>query len=52
MSTDVSDGVLVDVCDADLATLLVEPLHGSVGTALDKILASGADTYNGFNSYI
>lgn len=52
MSADVSDGVLVDVCDADLSALLAQPLRDHLETALDKILASGADTYNGFTNFI
>ena len=52
MGKDISDGLLVDVRDADLTSLLKQPVKSRIQSALDRILTPSADTYNAFNSSI
>ena len=52
MDRDVADGFLIDVRGVDMASLLHESAGSSIGTALDRLLASSVDRCNDFNSYI
>jgi hypothetical protein len=52
MGEEISDGVLLDVREVDLASLLRRPVKSRTRTALDRILTPDADTYNAFNSSI
>jgi hypothetical protein len=49
---EVTDGVLLDVRDADITDLLAESVKGHISTALDEVLSSGADSWNGFSNSI
>ena len=46
---DVADGLLADVRDADMFSLLTQP---DTNTALDRLLMAEADGYNSFSSNI
>jgi hypothetical protein len=50
MDEDVADGLLPDVRPVDMAVLLTDSAESSMGTALDRLLTSNADVFNGFNS--
>jgi hypothetical protein len=52
MDEGVSDRALIDVRGVDLASLLAEPEETGMRTALDGLLTSHSENYNGFNNYI
>lgn len=52
MGEGVSDHVLLDIRDIDLASLITQTDESGIRTALDRLLASGNENYNGFNNYI
>lgn len=49
---DVADGLLIDVRDVDLASLLTESAAPGMNTALDRLLMSDAAGCNGFDAII
>lgn len=52
MDEGLSDGVVMDVRGVDLASLLAQAHGSDVQTALDRLLTSQAENYNGFSSFI
>ena len=52
MNEDVADGVMLDLCRADMVSLLSNDAEGDMKTALDRLLISNASGNNGFNNYI
>jgi hypothetical protein len=52
MDEGISDRALIDVHGIDLASLLTASEESGPRTALDRILASNNENYNGFNNYI
>jgi len=48
----ISDGAIIDVRGIDPASLLTRANWSDVQTALDRLLTSQAENYNGFNSFI
>jgi hypothetical protein len=52
MDEGISDGVVIDVRGVDLASLLTQANGPDVQTALDRLLTSQAENYNGFGNFI
>jgi len=52
MDDGISDGVVMDVRGVDLASLLAQAHGSDVQTALDRLLTSPAENYNGFGNFI
>jgi hypothetical protein len=52
MDKAISDGVVIDVRGIDPASLLTQANGSDVLTALDRLLNSQAENYNGFSSFI
>lgn len=52
MDEGISDDVLIDVRGIDLAGLLTRANESDAQKALDRLLASQAENYNGFSSFI
>lgn len=52
MSDDVSDDVLLDVSGQDLAELLGTGYDSGLQRALQRVLATDGDAYNGWQSAI
>lgn len=49
---EVTGGGLLNVCEADLAELVADEARSDISTALDRVLTTGPDFYNGFNNSI
>jgi len=52
MGEGVSDHALLDVRDIDLASLVTQTDESGIRTALDRLLTSSNENYNGFTNYI
>jgi hypothetical protein len=52
MDEGISDGVVIDVRGVDLASLLTQANGSDAQTALDRLLTSQAENYNGFGNFI
>jgi hypothetical protein len=52
MGEDLSDGAVIDVRGIDLASLLTRANGSDAQTALDRLLTSNDENYNGFNNCI
>jgi hypothetical protein len=52
MGEGVSDRALLDIRGIDLPSLVTQPGESDIRTALDRLLASPQESYNGFNNYI
>ena len=52
MGEGVSDCALLDIRYIDLASLVTQPGESDIRTALDRLLASHNESYNGFTNYI
>jgi hypothetical protein len=52
MGEGVSDRALLDMRDIDLASLVTQTDESDIRTALDRLLVSDKENYNGFTNYI
>jgi hypothetical protein len=52
MDEGISDGTVIDVRGTDPASLLTHANGSDMQTALDRLLLSQAENYNGFSSFI
>jgi hypothetical protein len=48
----ISDGVVIDYRGEDPASVLIQANGPDVQTALDRLLDSQTENYNGFNSFM
>jgi hypothetical protein len=52
MDKAISDGVVIDYRGKDPASVLTQASGSDVQTALDRLLDSQAENYNGFSSFM
>lgn len=52
MDKAISDGVVIDYCGRDPASVLTQADGSDLQTALDRLLDSQAENYNGFSSFM